>query len=512
MSNPVVFNCTVLRDGHQSLAATRMSTEQMLPTLELLDSVGFGCLETWGGATIDAGLRFLKEFPFKRLDAIRAKTKTPHMMLLRGQNIVAYSHLADDVVTTFVQKSIEHGMNIMRIFDALNDPRNMRMAIEATKKAGGHAQGTICYTKSPVHSIAGFVKLGIELESMGCDSIVIKDMAGLIPPYVAAEMVSELKKAVRVPIWLHTHDTAGLGASTYLAAIDAGVDAVDVSIVPFANGTGQPDCARMLSLLQGHPRKPDYDEAKLFELREMFTKIYGELGKFTSHANEVVDNDALKYEVPGGMLSNFRTQLKELKMEDKFEEVFSEIPVVREALGWIPLVTPTSQIVGTQAVMNVKFGRWKNFIPGAMDIALGYFGRTPAPVDPDVQKLAAEKTKKDPIKERPADLIDPAMPRLRRELKEKGLPNDDEHAVIFAMFPQQLEELYKAPEPKPEPAPKPAPAPLPPVAQAPSAGSTHGMGNVVPASSQYAAMAPGSKRTMSLTINGQTHTVTVEEL
>jgi oxaloacetate decarboxylase alpha subunit/pyruvate carboxylase subunit B len=209
-----------------------MSTEQMLPTLDLLDQVGFGCLETWGGATIDAGLRFLKEFPFKRLDSIRAKTKTPHMMLLRGQNIVAYAHLADDVVQTFVQKSLSHGMNIMRIFDALNDTRNMRCAIDATKKAGGHAQGTICYTKSPVHTMEKFIQMGEELEKMGCDSIVIKDMAGLIPPYIAAEMIKGLKARTSLPIWIHTHDTAGIGASTYLAAIDAGVDAPPLPTEP----------------------------------------------------------------------------------------------------------------------------------------------------------------------------------------------------------------------------------------------------------------------------------------
>jgi oxaloacetate decarboxylase alpha subunit/pyruvate carboxylase subunit B len=490
MSNPVQFNCTVIRDGHQSLAATRMSTEQILPTLELLDTAGFGCLETWGGATIDSGLRFLHEFPFKRLDAIRAKTKTPHMMLLRGQNIVAYSHLSDDVVQAFVKKSIEHGMNIMRIFDALNDTRNMKCAIDATIAAGGHAQGTICYTKSPVHTTEKFIEMGVELEKMGCKSIVIKDMAGLIPPYIAAELVRGLKAHVKVPVWIHTHDTTGLGASTYLAAIDAGVDAIDVSIVPFANGTGQPDAMRMWSLLQGNPRQPKLDLVKLAKLAEMYEKIYKELGKFTSHNNEVVNNEALRYEVPGGMLSNFRTQLKDLKMEDKIDEVFAEIPVVREALGWIPLVTPTSQIVGTQAVMNVKFGRWKNFIPGAMDIALGYFGTTPAPVDPEVRKLAAEKSKKEPITCRPADLLKPAMEDLRKKLAEKKLPTDDEHCVIFAMFPQQLEELY-------HPAPKPAaPAPAP-AAKAPAAAPSTGI---------------FGKVSFTIGVNGEKHNVNVEEL
>ncbi len=259
-TTPVIFNNTVLRDGHQSLAATRMSTEQMLPILEDLDSLGFGCLETWGGATIDAGLRFLQEFPFDRLDAIRKRTKTPHMMLLRGQNIVQYNNFPDDVVSAFVETSAKHGMDIFRIFDALNDPRNMRCAIEAAKEAGKEAHGTLCYTSSPVHNPKTFIDLGSTLVEMGVDAIVIKDMAGLIPPYIAYEIVKGLKKNVRVPVWIHTHETAGLGGATYAAAIDAGVDAVDVSIVPFANGTAQPDTIRMLALLENHPRRPDFDE------------------------------------------------------------------------------------------------------------------------------------------------------------------------------------------------------------------------------------------------------------
>lgn len=494
---PIIFNNTVLRDGHQSLAATRMSTKQMLPTLGLLDSIGYGALETWGGATIDSGLRFLDEFPFARLDALRQKTKTPHMMLLRGQNIVAYSQMPDDVVEAFVLKSAQHGMDIFRIFDALNDTRNLQTAIAATKKARKHAQGTICYTKSPVHTIEGFVKLGCEMADMGCDSIVIKDMAGLVPPAVAAAIIQGLKKNIKVPVWLHTHDTAGIGAATYLAAIDAGVDAIDVSIVPFANGTGQPDHKRMHNLLERHPRKPAYNEEALLELRKLFEGIYGELSKFTSHANEVVDSDAMTYEVPGGMLSNFRSQLKELKMEDKFKEVFEEIPVVREALGWIPLVTPTSQIVGVQAVMNVKFGRWKNFTPAAMDVILGYFGRTPAPVNKEVQALAAKLSGKDPLNKRPADIIAPDMANLRKELKEKGLPGDDEHCVIYKMFPQQLEDHYKKKN-----APAPAAAPAAPAAQtaAPVAVSAP------------AASAPGGAQRMAITVAGQRHEVNVEFL
>ncbi len=443
---PIVFNNTVLRDGHQSLAATRMSTADMLPACPILDSMGFGALETWGGATIDSGLRFLGEFPFDRLDALRkACPKTKQMMLFRGQNIVAYSHFPDDVVTAFVKASAKHGMDIFRIFDALNDVRNMECSINAARAAGKEPHGTICYTQSPVHTVESFVKMGCELEDMGCSAVVIKDMAGLIPPYVAYEIVKGLKANIKIPVIIHTHETAGMGAPTYYAAIDAGVDACDTSIAPFANGTGQPDTARMIAMLADHPRKPDYDLAKLAELRKYFTKIYEKLGFYTMAKNEVIDTDALVYQVPGGMLSNFRVQLKEQKMEDKFDEVFAEVPYVREKLGWIPLVTPTSQIVGTQAMMNVKFGRWKMFTPQAIDIALGYYGRTPAPVDPEIKKLAEQKSGKHPIECRPADLKKPAMEQLRRELRQKGIKDDDEHCVIYAMFPQQLEDLYKKP-------------------------------------------------------------------
>jgi oxaloacetate decarboxylase alpha subunit/pyruvate carboxylase subunit B len=499
MAKHVIFNNMVLRDGHQSLAATRMSTEQMLPALDLLDGMGFGALETWGGATIDAGLRFLNEFPFDRLDKLKAGTpNTPHMMLLRGQNIVQYANFPDDVVEAFVQLSAKHGMDIFRVFDALNDMRNIRKAVEAVKAAGKHAQGVMCYTSSPVHTIEAFIEMGEEIEAMGCDSICIKDMAGLIPPVIAYKIVRGLKERCKIPVNVHTHETAGLGASTYYAAIEAGADMIDTSITPFANGTGQPDTVRMLSLLEDHPRKPDFDIEKLMALRQHFTKVYAELDQFTAHKNEVVDSDALVYQVPGGMLSNFRNQLKEQKMADRFEEVFAEIPVVRKALGWIPLVTPTSQIVGVQAMLNVKFGRWENFSPQAMDIALGYYGQTPAPVDQEVRDIAARKSGKEPIDCRPADLIEPNMENLRQELRKEGLPDDDEHCVIWAMYPQELRKHYqskKEPEPKPEPAAEikpPAPqksAPPPARAETP----------------------PGS-REIHLTINGRDYTAIVEEV
>jgi oxaloacetate decarboxylase alpha subunit/pyruvate carboxylase subunit B len=385
-------------------------------------------------------------------------------------------------------------MDIIRIFDALNDVRNLQTAIKCVKKYGKHARGELCYTISPVHTVDNFVKMGIELEKMGCDSIGIKDMSGILQPQIAFRMVKELKSKVAIPITLHTHDTAGLGAASYLAAIDAGVDCVEVSIVPFANGTSQPDTQRMLALLEGHPRCPKFDSDKLGKLRTYFESVYKELEKFTSHANERVDSDILIYQVPGGMLSNFRTQLKEQGMSEKFDEVVREIPVVREALGWIPLVTPTSQIVGTQAMMNVKFGRWKMICQPAQDIALGKYGKTPGPIDPNVLAQVEKQTGKKPITERPADLLSPGMEKFRQQCSEKGLPTDDEIVVLYAMFPQQVEALLK---------PKSA-APVAVTAATPAAPSA------TPPAATATRSAPTGSKHLFVTVNGKRHDVTVE--
>jgi oxaloacetate decarboxylase alpha subunit/pyruvate carboxylase subunit B len=488
---PVLFNNTVLRDGHQSMAATRMATSQMLEPAPILDEMGFAGLETWGGATIDSCLRYLNENPFDRLRTLKKLApKTPQLMLLRGQNIVQYASFPDDVVESFVRLTCENGQDILRIFDALNDVRNLQTAIKATKKHGKHARGELCYTISPVHTVENFVKLGVELEKMGCDSIGIKDMSGIIQPQIAYRMVKELKGKIGIPITLHTHDTAGLGAASYLAAIDAGVDCVEVSIVPFANGTSQPDTQRMLALLEGHPRCPKFDTEKLAKLRDYFEGVYKELSKFTSPANERVDSDILIYQVPGGMLSNFRTQLKEQGMTDKFDAVLKEIPIVREALGWIPLVTPTSQIVGTQAMMNVKFGRWKMVCQPAQDIALGKYGLTPGPIDPNVLAQVEKQTGKKRVTDRPADLLEPGMEKYRKQCAEKGLPTTDEIVVLFAMFPQQVEELLK-----PKTAAVPAAA-----AAAPKAAVT------------TAARANGPGKHLFVTVNGKRHDVTVETI
>jgi oxaloacetate decarboxylase alpha subunit/pyruvate carboxylase subunit B len=492
----VLFNNTVLRDGHQSMAATRMTTPQMLPAAPILDGMGFNGLETWGGATIDSCLRFLNENPFDRLRALKkAAPLTPQIMLLRGQNIVQYASFPDDVVETFVRRACEEGIDIVRIFDALNDLRNLQTAVAAVKKHGKHARGELCYTISPVHTVENFVKLGVELEKMGCDSIGIKDMSGILQPRISFDLVKELKRVVGIPITLHTHDTAGLGAASYLAAIDAGVDCVEVSITPFANGTAQPDTQRMLALLEGHPRCPKFDTQKLAELRTYFEGVYKELAKFTSPANERVDSDILIYQVPGGMLSNFRTQLKEQGMSERFDEVVREIPVVREALGWIPLVTPTSQIVGTQAMMNVKFGRWKMICQPAQDVALGKYGKTPGPIDPNVLAQVEKLSGKKPVTVRPADLLEPGLEKYRKQCAEKGLPTEDEIVVLFAMFPQQVEALYK---------PKAAAAAAPPAPAASAAA-------VAPAPAPVR-QSNGAGKHLFVTLNGHRHDVLVETL
>jgi oxaloacetate decarboxylase alpha subunit/pyruvate carboxylase subunit B len=343
--------------------------------------------------------------------------------------------------------------------------------------------------------------MAVALEKEGCDSVAIKDMSGVISPQIAYAMVKEIKRRVGVPLTLHSHDTAGLAATAYYAAVDAGIDAIETSIVPFANGTSQPDTVRMLALLDGHARCPKFDANKLQELRVYFTGVYAQLSKFTSHANEVVDSDTLFYQVPGGMLSNFRNQLKEQNMSDKLNEVLAEIPYIRKCLGWIPLVTPTSQIVGTQAMLNVKFGRWKNFSQPAIDIALGKYGRTPGPIDSDVLKLAMEKSGQKPLEGRPADHLKPRMDTLRTELAAKGLPTDDEACVLHAMFPVEFAALYK--KPAPAATAKSAPVEIAPaakaVAPAPRAQSS---GNAV----------HGVPHHFTITLEGRRKDVTVEEV
>lgn len=493
---PVIFNNTVLRDGHQSLAATRMTTDQMVPAAPILDGLGFGTLETWGGATIDSCLRYLRENPFTRLDRLKAAApRTPQLMLLRGQNLVQYTSFPDDVVEAFVRCTAAHGLDEFRIFDALNDARNLQTPIRAVKAAGRHAQGAICYTTSPVHTPERLAAFADELVELGVDSLCIKDMAGLIGPRVAYDLVKAIKARHSLPLVLHSHDTAGLAGTSYYAAVEAGVDAVETSIAPFANGTAQPDTVRMMALLAGHARAPRYAAEPLAALRTHFEQVAKDLAAFMSPVNDRVDSDALSYQVPGGMLSNFRNQLKEMKMEARFGEVMAEVPVVRAALGWIPLVTPTSQIVGTQAMFNVKFGRWANLAQNTIDVALGRYGRTPGPVDPELRALAAKKSGQEPVTVRPADLLPPRLPAIRQELAAKGLPATDEIAVLYAMFPRETEALLKPAVPAPAAA-APAARVTPPPPPAPPPGPS--------------ARVNGINR-FRLTVDGQRHDVTVEE-
>ena len=495
----VAFNNTVLRDGHQSLAATRMTTAQMLPAAPKLDSLGFEALETWGGATIDSCLRFLSENPFARLDALKAAApKTPQMMLLRGQNLVQYTSFPDDVVETFVRCAARHGLDIFRVFDALNDARNLQTAIRTVKAVGKHAQGAICYTVSPVHTPEKLAAFSDELVALGADSICIKDMAGLLTPRVTFNLVQAIKRRHSVPLVVHSHDTAGLALASYIAAIDAGADAVETSVAPFANGTAQPDTVRMLAALADNPRIPHYDGKVLFELRQYFEGAARELAAFMSPANERVDSDALTFQVPGGMLSNFRNQLKEMRMESRFADVMAEVPVVREALGWIPLVTPTSQIVGTQAMLNVKFGRWQNLAQATIDVALGKYGRPPGAIDGELLALARRKSGQKPVEGRPADSLAPRMASLKEELGRKGIEPSDDNAVLYAMFPRETDALYN-----PNPAAR-APAPQPVMVASPTPLATL----------QKAAVSATARaiRKFTITINNHRSEVLVEEV
>lgn len=395
---------TSLRDAHQSLIATRMSTEEIMPIVEKIDQVGYHSIECWGGATFDSSVRFLNEDPWDRLRKIKAKAKkTKLQMLLRGQNLLGYKHYADDVVDYFVQKAIANGMDIIRIFDALNDPRNIERSIKACKKEGGHAQAAFSYTVSPFHSLDQFVKDAKTFVEMGADSICIKDMAGLLTPYQAYDLVKALKKSIKVPIQLHTHYTSGMGSMTYLKAIEAGVDVVDCAISPMALGTSQPPTEPLVATLQGTPYDTGYELNLLSEIAEYFNKLrdkYLASGLLNTKVMGV-DVNALIYQVPGGMLSNLVSQLKQAGKEDKFLEVLREVPRVREDLGYPPLVTPTSQIVGTQAVMNVIMGERYKMIPNETKaVVRGEYGKTPAPIKERLSRRSLEMQS-----ELPADLL-----------------------------------------------------------------------------------------------------------
>ena len=439
----VLITDTILRDAHQSQAATRMRTEDMLPACEILDKIGYYSLECWGGATFDACLRFLNEDPWERLRKLRkALPNTKLQMLFRGQNILGYKHYADDVVEEFVRLSIKNGIDIIRIFDALNDVRNLETAIKATKKFGGICEVAMSYTVSPVHTEDYFVKLAQQIEEMGADTICIKDMANLLLPYKAYSLVKRLKENVKIPIHLHTHNTSGTGDMTLLKAIEAGVDIVDTALSPLGNGTSQPATEPLVATLQGTEYDTGLDLSLMSQAAVHFRKVADKLKAEGVLDPKVlsVDINTLLYQVPGGMLSNLINQLKQANASDKFYDVLAEIPRVREDFGYPPLVTPTSQIVGTQAVMNVLSGeRYKLNPKESQGLMRGEYGRLPAPVNEEVRRKVIGDAKV--ITHRPADDIAPELEKYRKEIGQYITQEED--VLTYALFPQVATKFFE---------------------------------------------------------------------
>jgi pyruvate carboxylase subunit B len=427
---------TTLRDAHQSLIATRMRTRDMLPIAEKLDEVGFFSLEVWGGATFDSCIRFLNEDPWERLRSLKEIIRdTPLQMLLRGQNLVGYRHYADDVVVKFVEKAAGNGIGVFRIFDAVNDIRNMEVSIRTAKKCGAHVQGTISYTTSPVHTTEAFVEFGHELASLECDSLCIKDMAGLITPMDACTLIKSLKKEVGLPVDLHSHSTSGMALMSYMAACKAGVDILDTAISPFAGGTSQPPTETVVAGLKGTKWDTGLDLAKLIDIKAYFEGIKEKYRGILDPISEKTDTRVLVYQVPGGMLSNLVSQLKEQNAMDRFDDVLKEMPRVREDLGYPPLVTPTSQIVGTQAVLNVLMDERYKVIPKEVkEYVRGMYGRAPGPINKEIMvKVLGDEQ---PITCRPADLLEPELARLEEEARELGLVKKEEDVLTYALYPQ----------------------------------------------------------------------------
>ena len=440
---PVKIVETILRDAHQSLIATRMTTEQMLPIVDKLDKVGYHAVECWGGATFDASLRFLHEDPWERLRKLRAGFKnTKLQMLFRGQNILGYRPYADDVVEYFVQKSLANGIDIIRIFDCMNDLRNLQTAVHAANKEHGHAQVALSYTLGDAYTLEYWTSIAKRIEEMGADSICIKDMAGLLLPYKATELVTALKETVKIPIDLHTHYTSGVASMTYLKAVEAGVDIIDTAMSPFALGTSQPATEVMVETFRGTPYDTGYDQNLLAEIADYFRPYREECLKSGLMDPKVlgVNIKTLMYQVPGGMLSNMVSQLKEQNASDKYDDVLKEIPKVRKDFGEPPLVTPSSQIVGTQAVFNVLMGeRYKMATDQTKDLLSGKYGRTVKPFNPEVQKKVIGD--REVITCRPADLIPDELDTLRKECEQ--WIQQDEDVLTYALFPQVAVDFFK---------------------------------------------------------------------
>lgn len=426
---------TALRDAHQSLLATRMRTRDMVPIAEEMDKIGFHSVEAWGGATFDTCIRYLNEDPWERLRNLKSEfTRTPIQMLLRGQNLVGYKHYPDDIVTKFVEKSYENGVDIFRVFDALNDIRNMKQTIKVAKAQGAHVQGTISYTISPVHTLDDFVDLAKELEALECDSVAIKDMAGLINPATAYELVSRLKEETDLLVNLHCHCTSGMTPISYYAACEAGVDILDTAISPLAWGTSQPPTESMIAALQGTPYDTGLDLTALNDIKKYFDQLREKYAALIDPIAERVDTDVLIYQIPGGMLSNLISQLKEQNALDRYSDVLEEMPRVRKDMGYPPLVTPTSQIVGIQAVMNVLSGeRYKTVSNEVKEYMKGNYGKPPAKVNEEIaSRIIGDE---EVITCRPADLLEPEFDKYKSEGMEKGFVKNDEDALTYALYP-----------------------------------------------------------------------------
>ena len=448
---PIKITDTTFRDGHQSTLATRMRTEDMVPIAAELDQVGFHSVEMWGGATFDVTHRFLGEDPWERVKVLKKlMPKTPFQMLLRGQNLVAYRNHPDDLVEAFVEKSAEVGIDIFRCFDAVNDERNFETAFKVIKKVGKHIQGTICYSLTerrmggPVYHLNYYLEKARILEDMGSDSLCIKDMGGLLAPYDVYELVKALKKRVKIPIQLHTHYTSGMASMTYLKAIEAGVDIIDTALAPFALRSSQPAVEPIIVALEGTPWDSGLDLAKLLKLGEYLETIAPKYRDFLDTTKmAVIDTNVLRHQIPGGMISNMVSQLKQQKAIHRIDEVYAELPQTRKDLGYPPLVTPTSQIVGVQAVLNVLFGRYKMVSMETQDYVYGLYGKPPVPISDDIKKLVLKgyKKGKEPITCRPADLIDPELEKAKNETK--GLARNLCDTLTYALYPKTGVDFLK---------------------------------------------------------------------
>lgn len=444
MAKRVKITDTTFRDAHQSLMATRMRTESMVPIAEKVDQVGFFSLEVWGGATFDVSIRYLSEDPWERLHALKKHVrKTPLQMLLRGQNIVGYRNYPDDVLVKFVEKAAENGIDIFRVFDALNDTRNLETSIKTVKKTGAHAQGSLCYTISPVHTIDYYLKVANSLAELSCDSICIKDMAGMLMPKEASELVSALKKTVGLPVHMHCHSTSGTVMMTYLRACQSGADILDAAFSPFAWGTSQPPIESIVAGLKGTEYDTGLDMELLVEIAEYFRSLrekYYDPLRLINPLAERVDTSILRHQIPGGMFSNLISQLKEQNAVDKLSEVLREVPRVRGELGYPPLVTPTSQLVGTQAVFNVLSGERYKIVPKEVkEYVKGFYGRPPAPINEVIKKKIIGD--EEPIQCRPADLLEPELGRIPEDVKSYIESEEDE--LTYALFPKVAVEFLK---------------------------------------------------------------------